>query len=347
MSKSIKSIDLVKFIFALFLVIAHYGSEWGRFPTFIDLFLSLYIVIVPFFFVSTGYFLYSSVLCKSENVKGIYLNYIKRILKLYLSWTMIYFIFKMVYWIKNSSSLNDIFTYIHHTIVYSSYPTIWFLPACAIGAFLMYFLLSKFSFKTVGIFAFLLYLFGCLGCSYDFIWKNNIGFEFVEKIYDVYDLIFVTSRNGIFNGFPLMFIGAFLAKQEYTTKFIKRKADIMFLIGSFVLVVIEALIIKVKYGAADVNTTFMMIPFIYLFFRFLLTCEIEVSCNKWMRKMSTLIFVTQRIFLTAIPSIVPGIMTSLCANVYIGLIYVLTSTFLLSAFILLGAKKIKVLRYFI
>ena len=54
-------IDVVKFLFAILILFAHYAAEWGEFPTILDYAFSLYIIVVPFFFACSGYFLYSKV----------------------------------------------------------------------------------------------------------------------------------------------------------------------------------------------------------------------------------------------------------------------------------------------
>lgn len=110
-------IDIVKFFMAILIVCAHYASEWGSFPTILDYSFSLYIIVVPFFFTTSGYFLYLKV--KSANEK-IYKDYILRILQLYLAWSLIYFICKIVSWIVQGASFYDILHYFHVSLVFTN-----------------------------------------------------------------------------------------------------------------------------------------------------------------------------------------------------------------------------------
>ena len=38
-------IDVVKFLFAILILFAHYAAEWGEFPTILDYAFSLYIML--------------------------------------------------------------------------------------------------------------------------------------------------------------------------------------------------------------------------------------------------------------------------------------------------------------
>ena len=67
----------------------------------------------------------------------------------------------------------------------------------------------------------------------------------------------------------------------------------------------EAFLMKRIVPSADANFLFMLVPFSY--FLFDLVCRIPLPDSKIyvpLRKMSMLIFVSQRLFLTAIPSVV-------------------------------------------
>lgn len=333
-------IDVVKFLFAILILFAHYATEWGKFPTILDYAFSLYIIVVPFFFACSGYFLYSKV--KKGNKEEIYKNYVIRIMKLYLAWTVIYFCFKVVGWILQGGSVSEILHYLHTSLVFTTYPTIWFLPACAVAAVMMYFLSRKFSIKTIGVIALVLYIIGSLGYSYDFLLSGENA-VFIKKVYEAYDAVFVTTRNGVFNGFPWFVLGCLVS--EYGSKL--KRHPILYGWGSFlclILTVAEAVIIKVKFHSSGVDTVFFLIPFIFCLMMFLIKENIYLGCGKWMRKMSTLIFVSQRIFLTAIPTAFPAMTIILTGNSYVGVIVLLICVLLFSELIILASNKYKILK---
>lgn len=333
-------IDCVKFLFAVLIVMAHYAAEWGSFPTLIDYGFSLYIVVVPFFFMCSGYFMYKRVLCATDK-KQVYKHYIFRILKLYAVWSVIYFVFKIAEWVKNGTDIASVLLYFYKSIVFSTYPTIWFLPACAIAAFMML-CFSKIGVneKKVAVVAFALYAIGSLGYSYSFLIQDTP----VNVILNIYKTVFVSSRNGVFNGFPFFFMGCWIAQNE------GKKSVSFYSVTSFVFLlatVIEAVIIKVKFHSIGVDTVFMLLPFTYCFMNLLLKCGsmVSIKSGKSIRTMSTLIFLSQRIFLTGIPKLLPELMAAVCKNTWGGAIVVLGATMLVSGTIMLGSKKYKIFRY--
>jgi hypothetical protein len=75
--------------------------------------------------------------------------------------------------------------------------------------------------------------------------------------------------------------------------------------------------------------------------------HIDLKENKawlWCRKLSLLIFVTQRLFLTMLPAFFPGIFQKLYSNSYIGLVAVLGITIAFSVVFILLSDKIKFLK---
>ena len=60
--------------------------------------------------------------------------------------------------------------------------------------------------------------------------------------------------------------------------------------------------------------------------------------------MSTLIFVSQRIFLTAIPTAFPAMTIILTGNSYVGAIVLLICVLLFSELIILASNKYKILK---
>ena len=133
------AIDVVKFLSALLLVCAHTASERVSLPGALDMVCSLYIITVPFFFIASSFLLYKKIDSQTElERKESYKRYTKRIWLLYLSWSLIYFCFVLTNWIQKGSGIEEILRYFHHALVFSTYSTIWFLPALWVGVSLVY-----------------------------------------------------------------------------------------------------------------------------------------------------------------------------------------------------------------
>lgn len=338
------AIDIVKFLFAILIVCAHYISEYadGRINKFIEYASSLYIIVVPFFFVCSGFLLFTKVLSKpseSEAGKNLIKNYIKRIFFMYIGWSCIYVSFKIVAWVKFGCSIEEILQYIIKAILYSTYATIWFLPALCIGILITWFFVRRKWLTGLIITANIAYLIGAMGVSYSFLVENSV----FAPVLETYNYFFGSTRNGFFNGFPFVALGAYIAYYNIhkTSDHTLIKHFIFSCVFSIAFV-IEACILKFGFNTVNANTLIMLVPFTYYFFSYLIDIPIKSNkCFKWMRKMSTTIFLCQRIFLTAIPSVSPkGITLSvLNGNPYVGLIFLLFMVLITAEVIIAIGRK--------
>lgn len=337
------TVDVVKFLLAILLVCAHTASERVNLPTILDSFCSLYIIAVPFFFIASSFFFFKK-LTLTDNTKNIYRHWSKRIGMMYLAWSSIYICFVVINWIQNEASTGTIFEWLHKAIVFSTYPTIWFLPALWIAVSLVYWLKykKKYSNKTILGIALLLYIIGSIEYSY-----YNIN-PILNMINQSYEAIMKTWRNGLFNGFIFAAIGLCIVQKE-EMKISKSLLGTCFF-GVFFIA--EALIMKKINPSSDANFLFMLVPFSYFFFH--LVCKIQIPNSPRfiiLRKMSMVIFLSQRLFLSAIPSIIhSGAITGvwdLTENGTVALILVLLEIYLFSYILLKLASKIKLLQYLI
>lgn len=349
--------DVTKFVFAIFLVCAHTASEKVVLHPVLDLVFSLYIIIVPFFFIASSFLFFKKVLYNTKgeslNSNQIHVNmnnaggeykyhkWSKRIWLMYLSWSLVYFIFIAVNWINDGVTFDVIIDWLHKSAVYSTYPTIWFLPALWFAVSITYFFkckirLSSYSITFISI---LFYLFGSVGYSY-----HSLN-PFLEIINEKYISIMITWRNGIFNGFVYASIGLLIADKGHQS--IKNCILGSVLFGALFL--FEAFLMKKIAPASDANFLLMLVPFSYYFFN--LICNIKLpdsSIYLPLRKMSMLIFLSQRLFLTAIPSVTSGWgIWRITDNAILALLLVVIEVVFFSYLILKASDKVKILKYLV
>lgn len=335
-------IDIVKFLGALLIVVAHYVTEnaEGQINSFVDYAVSLYIIVVPFFFCCAGFFLFTKVFVEPDNGRLIIRQYCKRISVMYSGWSVVYIVFKVATWIRFGASTKGIGKYILNAVFYSTYKTIWFLPASCIGVLLSYEFIRMVGIKKATLIAFLFYLIGAAGVSYSFIIEKN---AVLSRVLGVYNYIFSSTRNGFFNGFPFVMVGACIADETHRGKLQKILPNLVLTFAFGIAFVAEAFVLKLEFRAVNVNTLLFLVPFIYFFVKLSLSFSIKSGKTlKWMRKMSTTIFLCQRIYLTAIPSLLPsGFFASiLSGNPYIGCVCILITTVVSAeALILLSLKS--------
>ena len=167
----------------------------------------------------------------------------------------------------------------------------------------------------------------------------------IAGFFDIYDMLFVSSRNGVFNGVPFIFMGYCIAVKEIKPSvkgFFKNSIPAVICLG---LLVVEAFILKLKFAVTGMDVGVFIVPFTYFFIMALMNLDIKE--NKlwiWFRKLSLLIFVTQRIFLTALPGFFPDVFEKIYSNSYIGLVAVLGMTISFSIVLILLSNKIKFLK---
>lgn len=345
--KQYYAIDLMKFMLAVLLVCAHASSEKLSFPVYIDIWFSLYIIAVPFFFTTSAFFFFKKVI--NEDNKSIrlqyYKRYTKRILVMYLMWSLIYTCFKVAYWVQTDSLTLEAFgKHILYSITHTSYPTIWFLPSLWVAVSLVYFCWEKkIKINSILVVSLLFYIIGWIRYTLP---TDSLPFA---SIFEWYDLIFRSPRNGFFNGFIFAAIGAYIAI-NYSKIFIKSKSLIIYYIISIILlgvVVVETLLSKKFINPqVDANFVFLLIPFTYFFV--IATAKTELKPHPiylFCRNLSLLIFLSQRLFLTAIPLLLPaGTVAAISSNPYIGLLIFLGSTFIFSLLIVKLSNKYKFLK---
>ncbi len=341
--QSYNFLDLNKFLLAILLVCAHTISEQVKVHPLLDLCFSLYIVVVPFFFTTSAFLFFKKINKIEEQNKKIdsWKHWSKRILSMYGIWSAIYFVFVLITWYQQGITIKEFLTWLLHAIFFTTYATIWFLPALWVAVSISFYLvyIRKYSIGIVLSFAALTYIVGNLMYTYG---ENCTGI--IKTINDSYKSIFSTWRNGFFNGFVFTTLGCAISKWGVSL-FQPRK----YFWGSLlwgIAFVAEAFLTKHIQPKADANFLFSLIPFTFFFVNLVLCTPLEES-PIWiiMRKMSLLIFVSQRIFLSALPSVLHGrSVWSFFSNPYMQLLSVVVATLLLSYSILLLSRKIPCLK---
>lgn len=342
--KNYWSLDLAKMLCALLIISAHFASEWGSFPSVIDYGFSLYIIGVPFFFCCSGFLFFKKLfaLGTREEKHAYFVKYQKRIWLMYAGWSLIYLPFQVCIWISHGDVLGEFLKYVHSALVIQTFSTIWFLPALAVGVAITYFLVTRLKKWQLMLIAVVLYVVGALGYTYDFL-ADAIG---LGGIYDAYLVVFKTTRNGLFNAVPFIYMGALVARKDITAGvkgFLKYGVLSAF---SFVLMIAESLILKLKFNAWGMDTGIFVAVFTYFFIMMLLHIELKENVLwLWCRKISLGVFVSQRLFLTCLPFALPFVFEPLYSNSYIGLVLVILLTVGFSACLDLLSKWIKPLKY--
>ncbi len=224
-------IDIIKYIMAIFVVAIHVGpfSMFGKeAENALDIFIRL---AVPFFFCCSGFFLRKKLDNSNDDTeyrKSIF-NYEKRVLWLYFIWTIIYIPCIAFWYYKDKKTP---LMQIKEIIFDGSYLHLWYLPSLAVAALLASLLYRYIKLKYICVIAIILYIIGLC----DNVWYKLIAREipYLKVVINKYDLLFITTRNGLFFGFAFVVLG-FVAVDIV----IKMKSSIILFVLSMILLTFE------------------------------------------------------------------------------------------------------------
>ncbi len=285
-------IDLMKFICAALVVSIHVsplsGIDW-RLNYILKDFISR--IAVPFFFVSSAYFVFLKAYDEKGVLnKGVILNYIKRILRLYIIWSCIYapFAFYHIKEIMPDVSVPGFLKY--YTIRFflsTSYGHLWYLNA-VIVAYLIFLILIflKIRPKAIAGFSLVMYCLGLLAQSWFGMILPLRRFTAVWSFLLNLKMIFNTTRNGLCDGLIFILIGLYFAKYRPYIK----SAYCLF-IGSVLFYAAEFLIVSKLGWIREFDMYLGLIPTVFLLFYISLNINLpDRPIYKKLRNISGLVY---------------------------------------------------------
>ncbi len=191
---------------------------------------------VPFFFITSGFLLFRNFREASpeENRQAVR-KYVLHILRMYGIWCVIWLPWKVLnFYNLGHFHLNDLLLYLRDLLFVSGGDALWYLPALALGVFLVYWLQKKLPFSVIVLISGIFYLFGVAISSWYTLFADL-------PLVDWYYRLFSTTSNGLLYGFLFVGLGAYLGNIP------RKKTTAFYLIGflvSFATVVLEAYYIR-------------------------------------------------------------------------------------------------------
>ena len=281
-------LDVLKFILAILILLRHCGQSLFESGS---LFMRIMNIVsplgVPLFFAISGFLFFQ----KKRDSKDLW-KYVWRVLKLYLVWTVIYFPFVLRSYYKNEMlNTAGIVDYLQQFIFSGSYYHLWFLPSLIVAIILMYAISKKIDNKKILVISAVLFIIGTLVDTYSFLSP--------VLSWSTYEAIFLTTRNGLFFGFPFVAIGKIIAENQY-----KAKGGIMLL--SIVAMIVEGYYLSFIVRKPIVNMSINSLLFVPLLLFFVLNLPRIKVDGKLIRRASTLIFCAHPIVIFLIGHFIKG-----------------------------------------
>lgn len=246
-------VDLVKYICALLVVSIHISplsSYTGQasFANYLNYGIGNYVarIAVPFYFAAAGFFLFRKIDLNGFDI-SIPKNYVFKLLRLLGIWSVLLFV--------------------------GGKGHLWYLSGLVIAVCFLSILLYKgITLNKLIVIASLLYVIGLLGDPYYGLLRplqNHKSFDYLIK---AYYLVFGTTRNGIFMGFPFLLIGGLIEKKNISMKpFVAFLGFVLSMIALFV----EAFLIKTWGLPKDVNMYVFLVPSTFFLLVFSINAQIK------------------------------------------------------------------------
>lgn len=293
--KNYSGLDLYKFIAAIMVVTLHANPFKAYAIPNVILREIITPTAVPFFFAASGFLWYRTYTENKVHAK----NRIVNIFRLYFIWSIIYFPFVIVRWLTfEKFSMQSIGLFAKNVIFEGSYQTIWFLNALGAATFFVYMLLKRAKITTAFSISLPFYVFSCLLSSWHgLLIKSHLGVVVSNMYYSFFD----TTKNGLLFGFTYVAMGGVL--YELSVSLSQKKLCFLrrVLLASGLFALIGEWLLRTYYfgEAKGCDITFSLLPVTAGGILYAINCKFkERSINNILRKMSTLMFLIQRIPLT-------------------------------------------------
>ncbi len=277
--KNYAGIDFFRF-FAALLVIAIHTAPLSFWNNDLDFLLTYCFgrIAVPFFLMTTGYFVLAPHVLNGFGKKETMHHYLIKNTGLYLAATAFYFPL-MLY---SHNLPHSIAEFLKSLLFDGTFYHLWYFPAAVIGCNLILFFAAR-SMKSAVIFSAAAYITGLLGDSCYGLVKD------LPIISDLYDGIFQISsytRNGIFFTPVFLLLGVFIAIPGLCCS---KKACIRGICISLPLLFLEGFLTYSAKLQKHNSMYFFLLPVMYFLFQLLLT--IPGKAPAWLRNCSMLIYI--------------------------------------------------------
>lgn len=335
--KNYCAIDIAKFIAAILVMLVHmsglFENKWVH--LFVANILCRY--AVPFYFISSGFFLFKKVtfengkMEKSKENFRIFLKYEVRIVILYAIWSLIYGALRFYEYTVTNAEYSFFKDYIISVIFSYSYYHTWYLLSIIMAVPFIYLMLRFVKVKYTFILSAILYILGAVVYSYYWL-------PYVDMFVNVHNYI-QTFGDAIFRAMPLIMMSLLFVNYKSLSK----KNSAILLILFIVLNIAEVLLLNIfTENSGRYSYVITTLPLAICVFSVI--SNINITVNKqlcsYLRKASTIIYCVHPLVYYFITKIT---FPSLWINFALSLVICLVFSFLLIW--LSDLKHGKVLKY--
>lgn len=268
-------IDRIKYYVSFLVLVIHF-RPLSDFNSIID-FSSAQIVsriAVPFFFISSGYFIGVNGLNKENIIKAL-----KKNLRIYLVWSVIYLPISFMFYMPIYTN------FLVNITVLGVYYHLWFIPALIFSLLSLYLFSKYLKPLSITFIAFLFFCVGVFGDAYYGVLPKGILLDIMNQYLEV----FYTTRNGLFFGFLFVSLGYLIQKTQIQARIRVRTSLFLFII-SFILMFVEMGLLMTYSNPYEFNMYFSIIPTSTFLFIFCLYYPSRIESNDYRIKSAIIYF---------------------------------------------------------
>ncbi|MFQ9922966.1 MAG: acyltransferase [Beduini sp.] len=321
-----KMLDLMKYVAAIMVICIHCNVLFNQ--PYLNFFIKQIMcrIAVPFFFISSAYFIR-----KGSDGKPRYVSdYLKRLMKSYWAWSLV-FIPIGLDWIHQNLSISSYllpFALIYGLIHIGTYYHLWYIPALIFSVFFVNKLLKHFSYKYLFILSTVLFMFGSLETYYGLLQNGTF-----KDFFDLLIQIIFTTRSGLFFGMMFTLMGFYIYDRQEKLKLLLRYVPVLTLISAVLLVIEGTFLYSIE--RLDMNFLLMLVPFSFFFFIWLLSIPYAPKCDtKKFRRLSKYYYFIHPVCIILVEEIGHAYQIDFLSSGMISLLLVILLTHILSCMIL-------------
>lgn len=297
-SRYYPTLDLWKYICSILVLVIH------TFPFSFNYWLDGAAGVItrfanPSFFTISGFLLFGRVIQSPENAEKTVAKQIKRILILYMIWSVFYYLLLLPQNIENGNA-KDVTYWLNTFFLKGSVHYFWFFPALIVGIIITYMLYKlKLSTKKILIIGAAVLFIGCMISTYKSLFMGIPAFKTVYNNL----LKYITAKNGLFFGFPYIALGYYLADRNSKQESSKETRAInRYLIGTVVFMGVlgcESLLVSKKLHPNETYLWISVFPMIFCMISWLISCPLMKNKDfRLLGKISSFTYAFQYIPIT-------------------------------------------------
>lgn len=263
-------VGLCKFIMALLVVAIHVEPFTGDIAFYYNNCLAR--IADPMFFTLSAYFLFDKLLASNWD-SSVFMKQIKRLLKYYGVWLVIYSpVILSRTWERTDSIFDFIWQVVKQVFLSGPYGALWFLPALLLGLILTYVVGKRTSPLFCMVISFPFFLLSVVQMEYfalvkDVAWLTTINDFFVD--------IFGWLGNGVNFGWFFCSMGLFIASNKEKQR--NFGVDVRDIIIFFSVLIMECTLIREYSLGISYGVMFTLIPVTYYLMQVILQIPKEVA----------------------------------------------------------------------